>query len=317
MSNSAELDAVLEDIRAAAKGGAFAASTRRYLKLARELRRRDSENVALFGSQLLRNHKGILSQEELWQVHEQVAVAAMDVRSMDLAFSLVQAVRKRFPDSARAERLTGMYFEAKGQLDQASEVYSRFQSEFPEHELLEKRKIAMERAKGNTASAISLLQKYLDTNQMDKDAWEELADLYLQGQMYGQAAHCLEELLLHQPANISYLVHYADILYTMGGSSSSNFRTALTYYSAAIETSEGQNVRALYGACACSAQLAGTKARSQPGQPAPPELSSLAGQQLLKLYKAQAPDKVGLVEHLLRLQDSSSPVPSLTEGSAS
>ena len=40
--------------------------------------------------------------------------------------------------------------------------------------------ISMERAKGNTASAISLLQKYLDTNQMDKDAWEELADLYLQ-----------------------------------------------------------------------------------------------------------------------------------------
>ncbi len=81
----------------------------------------------------------------------------------------------------------------------------------------------------------------------------------MQGQMYAQAAHCLEELLLHQPSNISYLVHYADILYTMGGSSISNYKTALTYYSAAIETSEGQNARALYGACACSAQLAGTK----------------------------------------------------------
>lgn len=34
-----------------------------------------------------------------------------------------------------------MYFEAKGQLDQAGEVYSRFQSEFPDHELLEKRKV--------------------------------------------------------------------------------------------------------------------------------------------------------------------------------
>lgn len=38
----------------------------------------------------------------------------------------------------------------------------------------------MERAKGNTVGAIGLLQKYVDTNQMDKDAWEELADLYLQ-----------------------------------------------------------------------------------------------------------------------------------------
>ena len=86
--------------------------------------------------------------------------------------------------------------------------------------------------------------------------------------MYAQAAHCLEELLLHQPSNISYFVQYADILYTMGGSSSSNYRTALTYYSAAIEISEGQNVRALYGACACSAQLAGIKVMSLSSSPA-------------------------------------------------
>ena len=34
-----------------------------------------------------------------------------------------------------------MYFEGKGQLKEANEVYSRFQSEFPDHELLEKRKV--------------------------------------------------------------------------------------------------------------------------------------------------------------------------------
>ncbi|KAK9863750.1 hypothetical protein WJX84_003356 [Apatococcus fuscideae] len=285
MPESSELDDVLHDIRACPKGGRFAANTRKYLKLVRELRRRDSENVAVYGSQLLRNHRSLLPQEELWQIHEQVAVAAMDVKSMDLAFSLVQAVRKRFSDSARAERLTGMYFEGKGQLKEANEVYSRFQSEFPDHELLEKRKVAMERAKGNTVGAIGLLQKYVDTNQMDKDAWEELADLYLQGQMYAQAAHCLEELLLHQPSSISYLVQYADILYTMGGASSSNYKTALTYYSAAIETSEGQSVRALYGACACAAQMAGAKARSQSAQATQPELATLAGRQPVKKRK--------------------------------
>ncbi len=34
-----------------------------------------------------------------------------------------------------------MYFEGKGQLKEANEVYSRFQNEFPDHELLEKRKV--------------------------------------------------------------------------------------------------------------------------------------------------------------------------------
>lgn len=35
---------------------------------------------------------------------------------------------------------------------------------------------------------------------------------------YRQAAFCYEELLLHTPNNSSYHVRYADVLYTIGGS---------------------------------------------------------------------------------------------------
>ena len=45
----------------------------------------------------------------------------------------------------------------------------------------------------------------------------------MQVQMYPQAAHCYEELLMHMPHSIPLYVQYADIMYTMGGS---NFRTA-------------------------------------------------------------------------------------------
>ena len=37
--------------------------------------------------------------------------------------------------------LQGMYFEGKGQLKEANEVYTRFQNQFPDHELLDKRKV--------------------------------------------------------------------------------------------------------------------------------------------------------------------------------
>ena len=81
----------------------------------------------------------------------------------------------------------------------------------------------------------------------------------LQAQMYSQAAHCYEELLLHQAHHIPYYVQYADVLYTVGGANGHNYRTARAYYSAAVQLSAGKNVRALYGLCACAAQLSGVK----------------------------------------------------------
>lgn len=40
--------------------------------------------------------------------------------------------------------------------------------------------VAVERSRGNTTAAIDSLRKYLDNYQNDKEAWEELADLYLE-----------------------------------------------------------------------------------------------------------------------------------------
>ena len=80
-----------------------------------------------------------------------------------------------------------------------------------------------------------------------------------QAQMYSQAAHCYEELLLHQPHHIPFYVQYADILYTVGGANGQNYRTARAYYTAAVQLSSGRSVRALYGLSACAAQLGGIK----------------------------------------------------------
>jgi hypothetical protein len=47
--------------------------------------------------------------------------------------------------------------------------------------------------------------------------------------MYQQAAFCLEELLLHQPAEVARHLLLADTLYTAGGAA--NWRAARAYYS--------------------------------------------------------------------------------------
>ena len=50
--------------------------------------------------------------------------------------------------------------------------------------------------------------------------------------MHQQAAFCLEEVLLHQPAEVGRHLLYADTLYTLGGAA--NWRTARAYYSGAV-----------------------------------------------------------------------------------
>jgi hypothetical protein len=98
----------------------------------RELKIRDSEPVARYGSLLLRHCRSSLSEEEcaclacpcvsspihmcmtglimlcttaVWLVHEQVAVAAMDSASLPFAASLIKAVKRRFPTASRTRRL--------------------------------------------------------------------------------------------------------------------------------------------------------------------------------------------------------------------
>lgn len=92
----------------------------------------------------------------------------------------------------------------------------------------------------------------------------------MQASLYQQAAHCYEELLLHTPSCIAYYVQYADVMYTLGGTHASghraeavatDYRTAQSYYAAAVHMSKGSNLRALFGLCAATSQIAGLKVK--------------------------------------------------------
>ena len=49
-----------------------------------------------------------------------------------------------------------------------------------QHEIPELVQVAMEKTKGNMPAAMELLRKYVDLYQTDREAWEELAELYTQ-----------------------------------------------------------------------------------------------------------------------------------------
>jgi hypothetical protein len=146
----------------------------------------------------------------------------------------------------------------------------------------------------------------------------------------------MEELITLSPANPNVYVRYADVLCTLGGKD--NLKTARAYYSRAITGSTGRSTRALHGLLACHALLgdkvwglaprrcgagravgwglaavrrggaACTPARLRrhrhPGrlQDGPTELAAAAAEQLLRLYREAAPDKVPALEACLKAQ---------------
>ena len=97
----------------------------------------------------------------------------------------------------------GMYWEASGNTDKAAELYNEALDDKPGDEIIAKRlvrhamwscineltrpeapfrclQIAVEKTRGNTQAAVEALRKYLDIYAGDKDAWEELGELYLE-----------------------------------------------------------------------------------------------------------------------------------------
>lgn len=282
-------------------------SIKKFLTACRTLKVRESGLVTEYGAQLLK--KGSMSEEELWLVREQVAMAALDVGDMGLATGCVKAISRQFPDSMRAHRLQGMYFEAMHNWERAGEVYSKMLERDPSNEMALKRQVALAKAKGSTPAAIEALVAFLEVYCNDIEAWEELADLYLQGCMYRLAAHCYEELLMLNPASFAYPLRYADTLVTLGGAK--NLKTARSYYSMAIQLSGGGCLPALYGLCGATAKLEALKgtgsgkraaAAEEVGETDPHDLAKLAAQTIIQHYAQKSPVKLPLVKNMLIMQ---------------
>ncbi|KAJ2615284.1 tetratricopeptide repeat domain-containing protein [Coemansia sp. RSA 1365] len=189
----------------------------------------------------LLNTGKISRADDVWLVYEQVFTAAIDEGQIELAKTILTILHKRFNDSQRVRRLYGMINEAVGHPSEAKQLYTQMLDADETNVLASKRLIALLKAEGHTKEAISQLVTYLDTHANDFEAWLELCSLYLRHHLYPQAAFCIEEVILLQPANHYFHLCYAEICYTMG-----NLGTALKEYLRVVELST-DNVRGFYG----------------------------------------------------------------------
>ncbi|GAA0138249.1 chaperone [Lithospermum erythrorhizon] len=267
-----------------------------YLCLIRKLKLRRSDKVLKHGISILNDSKArsALGREE-WTLYEQVAVAAMDCHSLDVAKDCIKVLQKKFPQSRRVERLQAMLLEAKGLWTEADKAYASLLEENTLDQVVHKRRAAMAKAQGNMSLAIEIITKYLEVFMADHEAWRELAEIYVSLQMYKQAAFCYEELILSQPTIPLYHLAYADVLYTLGGLE--NIQTAKKYYASTIDLTGGKNIRAIFGICLCTSAIGHlSKGRNKESS----ELQSLSVVALEKEYKQKSPNKTALLSVALR-----------------
>ena len=194
-----------------------------------------------------------------------------------------------------------MHFEATGELPEAEALYAKELEKNPTNATFLKRASAIKTGAGDLLGGVGALQAFLDAHLVDWAAWEEAAAGYLRLGALPQAIFCLEEVLLHQPGNLSAQTLLADTLYAAGGAA--NWQAARGYYSGLVEATGGTSARALYGICACAAQLEdlSSKAGVSSGEG---EVARLAAEALVQAYATEGgrSDKLAGVKEALKGQ---------------
>ncbi|XP_038051353.1 ER membrane protein complex subunit 2-like [Patiria miniata] len=264
-----------------------------------ESARRSAETLEL-GEFVLTNHRGL--GDEVWAVHEQVCIAALDVGDIAEASSAIDALKAQFPQSKRVKRLQGMKLEAQGRFDDAKLVYEELLKEDSSNAMIRKRLVAIFKAQDRIPDAIKELMKYLESFMADHEAWLELSELYIQEQHYSKAAFCLEELIMSNPHNHLFHQKYAEIRYTQGGTES--MEIARKYFAQAVKLNSN-NIRALYGLFLAATHLASSQKGTAKSKKDNIRYAAWASQQLQHRYRlAERKESEPQVQHLEKMIDS-------------
>jgi len=286
-----------------------------FRRACREDQLRFSSEVARVGLFVIEHHAGRLPDDEKWLVHEQVAIgehrpapphaapapgrppvaspppppdtpaapprlaACLDVRRTGEAEGVIKAMMKGLPDGGRLSRVRAMWVE-RSNPDDVDAVYDTQAGAFPTNLALMQRRVGKDLSRAGAASAANALLAYLRDFGSDADAWESLAGVYLGEGRHPQALYCLEECMLHAPGSATFVLRYADLLYTLDRPEA--FALAGKYYARAVQMTAGRLPRALFGAVA---------ALSRAGDAAPlahaqRELAGLSARALREAYPA-------------------------------
>jgi tetratricopeptide (TPR) repeat protein len=193
--------------------------------------------VLEFGVEVAQNDPNELADVANAGLIEEFFLSALDLKQIDWAQVFLRALCQMFPNNIKTMRFLAMYYEGAANTFKAQEIYLEILEGCPEDCSTMKRLISLYRNNDMPNDAISMLNKYLEINQVDEEAWLEMCDMYLAKQNFTKAQFCYEELLLVNPTNYQHNLKYAEILYSNAIASNSSIGTlelARKYFSHAL-----------------------------------------------------------------------------------
>lgn len=192
----------------------------------------------------------------VYNLYEQICIAALDMEEIELAEDYLVKLTKKFKSSQRVSRLQGMCLEAREQFTEALAVYDEVLKENPANSLVRKRKVAVYRAQGKNEDAVNELHSILRLFPADVPSWIELAELHASLGEYSAAAHCYEEIVLIDPRNPHAHTRLAD--YYVQTKDLENLVLARKHYATSLESlSPKFNSHALTGLINCCKMILG------------------------------------------------------------
>ena len=134
----------------------------------------------------------------------------------------------------------------------------------------------------------------------DDEAWLELGKLYAERCEYEKALFCYEEVLCARPFDPNSHRRMGEVLYTMGGEE--NIRDAKHHFAAAIDFTNGKDIRALYAVILCVKKLRimSSKRGEEFKDNGALELADAATERLLQRYASDNETLLSIVRPLLK-----------------
>jgi tetratricopeptide (TPR) repeat protein len=141
---------------------------------------------------------------EKWTALETLFYSCLQTGDNSSAKTCLDRLTTRFgAESERITGLSGIYHEATAENNGALEAlltrYRETIKEQPINMVIRKRQVTLLKSMGRTAEAMQALVELLDLSPVDAESWAEMAEMYFQQGMYGQAIYCYEDVLLTTP----------------------------------------------------------------------------------------------------------------------
>lgn len=152
----------------------------------------------------------------MWNLHEQILVASLDLGDKVLAEVCLEELKKKFPASIRVGRLEGLIKEQQCEYEAALDIYKELLSKSPGNLMVMKRRACVYKAMGDAKGEIDELNSILKQFPADSATWQEMGDVYLSAGDHASAAHCFEEIVLLSPGCAHHHSRLADVYFSIG-----------------------------------------------------------------------------------------------------